>query len=40
MTDPTEVQAEGGLEYLEKLRGCIRMMFSTDVRYKETDYRN
>lgn len=32
LTDPTEVQAEGGLVYLEKLRGCLRMMFSTDVR--------
>ncbi|XP_056009232.1 rotatin-like isoform X2 [Ostrea edulis] len=32
MTDPTEGQTEGGLVYLEKLRGCIRMMFSTDIR--------
>ncbi|XP_078335545.1 rotatin-like [Crassostrea virginica] len=32
MIDPTEAQSEGGLVYLEKLRGCLRMMFSTDVR--------
>lgn len=37
MTDPTEGQTEGGLVYLEKLRGCIRMMFSTDIRYTESE---
>ncbi|XP_062593037.1 rotatin-like isoform X3 [Saccostrea cucullata] len=32
MMDPAESESEGGLTYLEKLRGCIRIMFSTDIR--------